>query len=154
MNLSLLPSDILNKIFISVLSVSHCQIYNNIVRQIIKNEDLELLKYMLNNVDIKELEKKFIHNIGPFEGILYNSLLITALKQNKIKSFCLINNYFPDNNQLFLINYVFENRTNKNKTLDWIINNPNNNTIEKMKQRETNFKEYMDDRFFRKRLGI
>jgi hypothetical protein len=109
---------------------------------------------MLNNVDIKELEKKFICNIGPFEGIEYNSLLITALKQNKIKSFSLINNYFPDNNQLFLINYVFEKRTNKNKTLDWIINNPNNNTIEKMKQRETNFKEYMDDKFFRKKLGI
>jgi hypothetical protein len=154
MNISLLPSDILNKIFINVLSVSHCQIYNNIVRQIIKNEDIELLKYMLNNVDIKELEKKFIRNIGPFEGIEYNSLLITALKQNKIKSFSLINNYFPDNNQLFLINYVFEKRTNKNKTLDWIINNPNNNTIEKMKQRETNFKEYMDDNFFRKKLGI
>ncbi len=38
--------------------------------------------------------------------------------------------------------------------LDWIINNPNNNTKEKMKQRETNIKEYMDDRFYRKRLGI
>lgn len=154
-DLSLLPSDILNKIFINVLNVSHCQVYNNVVKQIIKNEDIELLKYMLNNVDINELDKSFKNDIGPFKSVEFNSLLITSLKQNKLKSFTLICKYFPDYNQLFLIDYVFENRTRKNKTLDYIINNPNNGTQEIMKKKnQENFKEYMNDIFFKKSLGI
>jgi hypothetical protein len=95
------------------------------IRQIIKKEDIALLKYTLNNVDIKYLEKKFIHNIGPFRGIEYNGLLMPALKQKKSSSLL---NYLPDNNQLFFTNYVFENRINHINlnpiTLDWIINNP------------------------------
>ena len=153
-DLSLLPSDILNKIFINVLNVSHCQVYNNIVRQIIKNEDIELLRYMLNNVDINELDKAYKTDIGPFKDVEFNSLLITSLKQNKLKSFTLISNYFPDYNQFFLIDYVFQNRTRKNKTVDYIINNPNDETKEIMKNKNQDFKEYMNDIFFRKSLGI
>ena len=108
---------------------------------------------MLNNVDINELDKSFKNDIGPFKGVEFNSLLITSLKQNKLKSFTLICKYFPDYNQLFLIDYVFENRTRKNKTLDYIINNPNNGTKEIMKKRkQENFKEYMNDIFFKRSL--
>jgi hypothetical protein len=150
-----LPYDILNKIFLKVLDFDYMDT-RHFINKLIKIEDIELLNYMLNNVDILELNKRYKINFFALvtdEIINFNSLLMVALKHNKLKTFILISKKFPEYDQIFIINWVFRDRIRKNKTLEYILNNPNNETIEYLKYKDQkNFKIYYDDIFLKKTL--
>jgi hypothetical protein len=106
---------------------------------------------MLNNVDILELEERYKLKWINRETLDFNSLLMIALKHNKLKTFILISEKFPEYNQRFIINWVFEKRIRRNKTLEYILNNPNKKTIELFEDHR-NFKKYYDDYFHQKDL--
>jgi hypothetical protein len=146
-----LPDDILKKIFIVVLDFDYMDT-RHIITKLIKKEDTELLNYMLNNVDILELEERYKLKWINRETLDFNSLLMIALKHNKLKTFILISEKFPEYNQRFIINWVFEKRIRRNKTLEYILNNPNKKTIELFEDHQ-NFKKYYDDYFHQKDLG-
>ena len=164
-NLQLLPTDILPKIFIHLFSSS--KHFNAVLplKQIIKKNDIELLRYILNNINIEELNKSFTHDLATlFDTIgLYfdkNNIIEYVMKQRKLEMFQMVNSFLPDYNQITTISDVYEYQLqnvfvfgNTIKIIEWISKNPNKKGLKMLKNyndinnSKIDFAEYMDIKF-------